>query len=560
MLSKFCSIRRLKSLYPNNRKLLHSLYKQKAAIFQCDHKSLHQNLTNSSENSQDDSKWMKYGAGALAVGVSAVFLKLFIDRLSPSECSTKKSQEFSREQVSKKKSKDAGGIWVIYQNNVYDITDFVDNHPGGTSKIMLAAGSNLEPYWDMYAIHKNDEVLEILQEYLIGTLKKEDWVIETKKEGPFANDPKRHPALVVNSTEPYNAETPPVLAIDNLITPNELFFVRNHLPVPDLKAEECKLNVEGSDRCISLNLEELKTKFRKFELISAIQCAGNRRSEMNKVKTVKGLSWSHNAISNAKWGGVLLADLLIAAGVNPKDSEIKHVHFEGADKDPTGSPYGASIPFSRIFDRNLPVLVAYEMNDQPLPRDHGFPLRIVAPGIVGARNVKWLQRIAVSSEEYQGHWQQNDYKPFSPNVDWDNCDFSKSVAIQELPVTSAICLPPDGSVIHESEEEITLKGYAYSGGGNGILRVDVSIDEGKNWLTADLIQTDQDRDNMYSWTLWQCVVPIPESHNGKMKLLCRAVDSSCNIQPENVGPVWNLRGCLNNSWHTIDVSIETEEE
>lgn len=519
---------------------------------------IQQRSTSYEDSNTQYKRFSKYGMAFFAVGISGLAWKIYND--SHTECKKVGStKEFSREEVSKKNTKNTG-IWVIYKNNVYDITEFVENHPGGSSKIMLAAGSNLEPYWDMYAIHKKDEVLEILQEYKIGLLQKKDWVVPTKTQGPFANDPKRHPALIANSIEPYNGETPSVLATDTLITPNELFFVRNHLPVPDLSEKDSKLVVEGTGYCIKLSVSELKQKFPKVELIAAVQCAGNRRSEMNPIKKVKGLSWSHNAISNANWGGVLLKDILLAAGVDPNDKTIKHIHFEGADKDPTGAPYGASIPANRIFDKNLPVLVAYEMNGKPLPRDHGYPLRIVAPGIVGARNVKWLQRVAVSNKEYDGHWQQNDYKPFSPNIDWDNVDFSKSSAIQELPVTSAICTPADGAVIHESEEEFTVKGYAYSGGGKGIVRVDISIDEGKTWITSELQQTEeQELDDMYSWTLWQCNVPIPKNHNGKMNILCKAVDSSCNTQPDTVAPVWNLRGCLNNAWHRVSIAVDNSE-
>lgn len=506
----------------------------------------------------NNSNALKYGAAALGAIVSGSLLKFYSEKQSPIECASK---VYSRDEVSKHKSVKNGGMWVIYQNNVYDITDFVENHPGGSSKISLAAGSNLEPYWDMYAFHKKGEVLEMLKEYYIGKLRKEDWVEAKKTEGPYATDPKRHPALAINSAEPFNAETPTVLAVDNLITPNDLFYVRNHMPVPDVTAEDFNLKIEGTSKCITLKVEDLKKNFQKVELVAAIQCAGNRRSEMDKIKKVKGLGWSHNAISNAKWGGVLLRDLLLAAGVDPKDKSLKHVHFEGADKDVSGGCYGASIPLNRIFEKDIPVIVAYEMNDQTLPRDHGFPLRIVAPGIVGARNVKWVERIAVSEQEYQGHWQQKDYKPFSSNIDWHNVDFSTAVSIQELPVTSAICVPSDGSVVHESEEEITFKGYAYSGGGRGILRVDVSVDGGKTWSTADLNRCEeQDLDSTYSWTLWECTLPIPEKHKGKVTVFCRAVDSSCNTQPDTVGPVWNLRGCLNNSWHSVEVDIDTSED
>jgi len=516
-------------------------------------------LKSTDGSSHQTSDYLKYGLAAVGLAISGSLLKLYIDgQNSPVECAKKAQNVFSRDEVSKRKTKQ-DGIWVIYDNNVYDITDFVEGHPGGATKIMLAAGDNLEPYWDMYAFHKKGEVLEMLKEYYIGKLRKEDWVVARKTEGPFANDPKRHPALLANSKEPFNGETPSVLANDNLITPNDLFFVRNHLPVPDLKGKDCRLKIEGTSKCITLDLNELKSKFEKVEIISAIQCAGNRRSEMNKIKKVKGLSWSHNAISNAKWGGVLLRDLLLAAGIDPNDKTLKHVHFEGADKDVSGSCYGASIPINRVFAKHLPILVAYEMNGEPLPRDHGFPLRIVAPGIVGARNVKWLERIAVSPDEYQGHWQQNDYKPFSSNVDWDTVDFSKSVAIQELPVTSAICYPTDGTEVDQAEEELTVKGYAYSGGGRGILRVDVSVDDGKSWITAELNRSEQDLDSTYSWTLWECTVQIPEGHKGKMNIMCRAVDSSCNTQPDTVAPVWNLRGCLNNSWHNVELKVTDSE-
>jgi sulfite oxidase len=149
------------------------------------------------------------------------------------------------------------------------------------------------------------------------------------------------------------------------------------------------------------------------------------------------------------------------------------------------------------------------MNGQEIPLDHGFPLRLIAPGIVGARNVKWLSRIVLSDEESHSHWQRKDYKSFSPNINWDNVDFENAPAIQELPVQSAICDPIDGQVVNiGGKKSVKLRGYAWSGGGRKIIRVDVSADNGKNWITADLQQEDTPLNRTYSWSLWQVLYPI----------------------------------------------------
>ncbi len=130
------------------------------------------------------------------------------------------------------------------------------------------------------------------------------------------------------------------------------------------------------------------------------------------------------------------------------------------------------------------------MNDEDIPRDHGFPLRAVVPGVVGARSIKWLNRIIISSQESPSHWQKNDYKVLPPSVkDLKQADFSKIRASQESPVQSAICEPEDGAVINRSEQDTFLvKGYAFSGGGNSIESVLVSLDNGKNWHTAKINQ------------------------------------------------------------------------
>lgn len=195
------------------------------------------------------------------------------------------------------------------------------------------------------------------------------------------------------------------------------------------------------------------------------------------------------------------------------------------------------------------------MNGSEIPLDHGYPVRAIVPGIVGARNVKWLGRIVASREEYGGFWQQLDYKGFSPSVNWDTVDFSSAPAIQELPVQSLICYPQSGSSIPEGEEDLTLRGIAWSGGGRAIIRVDVSVDGGQSWHTAELTEgTQQRRGRAWAWTFWEATVPLPP-HEGELEVCCKAVDLSYNVQPDTSAPIWNLRGCLSNAWHRIHITV-----
>nr|XP_033792921.1 sulfite oxidase, mitochondrial [Geotrypetes seraphini]XP_033792922.1 sulfite oxidase, mitochondrial [Geotrypetes seraphini] len=450
----------------------------------------------------------------------------------------------------------ADGIWVTLGKEVFNITEFVDMHPGG-NRILLAAGGSLEPFWAMYGIHNQKHVLEILSAYKIGELSPEEQASgPADLSDPYAQDPPRHPALKVNSMKPFNAEPPAEVLTDAYITPNAFFFKRNHLPVPRLDPASYRLEVVGrmGNASLFLSLEELKTRFPRHEVTVTLQCAGNRRSEMNAVKPVKGLDWGIAAIGNAKWAGARLRDVLVAAGFSEGEIGALHVQFEGLDRDLAGTGYGASIPYHEAMSSSHDVLLAYEMNGEELPLDHGFPLRVIVPGVVGARNVKWLSRILVSIEESQSHWQQNDYKGFSPSVDWDTVDFSASPAIQELPVQSAITDPQPGTLVAEEDDKITVKGYAWSGGGREVVRVDVSLDGGSTWHVAKLTGEKQAPGQAWAWKLWTLTVPLPAGRT-ELEILCKAVDSSYNVQPDTVAPIWNLRGVLSNAWHRVHVSV-----
>ncbi|KAE8626481.1 hypothetical protein XENTR_v10006639 [Xenopus tropicalis] len=517
-------------------------------------------------NGKETTKWGIALTGAL-LGIGTVLIygvpkkRVAQAELTTHTVATSTFPLYSKKDVSKHASMESR-VWVTYEGEVFDITEFIELHPGG-SRIMLAAGGALEPFWALYGVHKNEHVLEILKEYKVGELNSAEKDEPVDESDPYSQEPSRHPVLKVNSMKPFNAEPPPYMLTENFITPTDLFFKRNHLPVPRINPNDYKLEIERpngktQDKPLNLTLSDLKTKFPKHEITVTLQCAGNRRSEMSAVKPVKGLDWNSGAISTAHWAGARLRDVLLEAGYTEDCSQAQHVHFEGLDRDMTGTNYGASISFQQAMARENEVILAYEMNGQELPQDHGFPLRVIVPGVVGARNVKWLGKIIVSKEESGSHWQQNDYKGFNPCVDWDNVDFASSPSIQDLPVQSAITEPhPGQKVTPNFEGELTVKGYAWSGGGREIVRVDVSVDGGKTWKVAELTGEKQKTGQAWAWKLWQLNVPFP-SNISDFTIICKAVDSSYNVQPDTVAPIWNLRGVLNNAWHRVHVTVDTE--
>lgn len=467
----------------------------------------------------------------------------------------------SYQEVSKHNCKETG-IWVTFKEGVYDVTEFISQHPGG-DLLLVAAGKAIDPFWTVYTIHNSVETHELLEEMRIGnfdltTAPKE---AEVPVGDQWKDEPKiRHPALKHNQERPFNAEPPGAILTAQFNTPNDLFYVRNHFPVPKIDVDCYMLEITGKDMgTMRLSLEDLKSKFPQHTISATIQCAGNRRSQMSAIKQVRGLMWDNASIGNATWTGVLLRDVLKYAGLTETSCDnVKHVQFEGLDKDISGSCYGASIPVQTAMNAGGDVLLAYKMNGDDLPLDHGYPLRVVVPGTVGARNVKWLSRIVLSDVESSSLWQQKDYKLFPPSIDISTVDYSSSTPIQEMPVQSAICSPIPGSSVKASDGFVTVKGYAWSGGGRGISRVHVSVNGGSQWHSAELETANQEYNKKWAWTLWEVSVPIPDGHTGLLDICCKATDSACNQQPDSVGPIWNFRGLSNNAWHHVQIKITND--
>jgi len=475
---------------------------------------------------------------------------------------------FSKAEVAAHAGGEAG-VWVILGDKVYDVTSFLENHPGGAEKLMTAAGKSLEPYWALYRqhvqpgsagaeLHPKDHVAEILAPLQIGWLDPADVAAAAaarSDDDPYAKEPARSPMLRMLSETPCSAESPPSLMLDHYVTPNELFFVRNHHPVPVIDGEDYNLLVSGRGikHAKEYSLHALKA-LPKTTLTATIQCGGNRRDGLNPVRKTSGNAWGVGAISNATWGGVLLRDLLNDAGLaDAGKNGVAHVQFEGED----GTK--ASIPATKATSELGDVIVAYEMNGEPIPADHGFPVRVVVPGHVGVRNIKWLRKVITSDEEAEGVWQRGiAYKQFGPSVtNVDGLDLKEYAPMQEMPVQSAILSPMEGAKV-DGDETITVQGFAWSGGGRNIARVDVSADDGVTWHTAKLKEgKDQPPSRAWAWTFWEAEVPPPKTASSTT-LICKAVDVAHNSQPESAASVWNLRGLANNSWHRVDVQLQRD--
>lgn len=380
----------------------------------------------------------------------------------------------------------------------------------------------------------------------------------------WANEPlsERHPDLTAHTSRPFNAE-PPNSALRDMITPKGLHYRRQHTPVPVVDAQEYRVSVglEGSEPK-HFSMSEIR-HFRERDLTVTLMCTGNRRSEFNTDKDgeTMGLPWKNGSISTATWTGASLADVLIAAGIDfdsADDMGYRFLTFWGLED------YHISIPLKKGFAKDGDVILAWAMNGvTPLPRDHGFPLRIVVPGFVGARSVKWISRIVVTKSEVDGMHQKGiAYKQLAPNQKVlskvPKQDIEALPPIDHVPITSAITYPEPGAIV-TSGEVVLVAGYAYSGAGHAVIRVDVSTDAGETWAQAELTRANDVQHvrsgRAWAWVQWQLPITVPAKSTGKLSVVCKAVDDQYNQQPHEAAPIWNIRGILNTSWGRVEVNV-----
>ncbi|MBV8991524.1 MAG: sulfite oxidase [Solirubrobacterales bacterium] len=351
--------------------------------------------------------------------------------------------------------------------------------------------------------------------------------------------------MLVHTQEPYNAEPPPHVLGANGLTPLDAFYVRTHGPVPRIDQSRWRLRVGGRvDRELELSLGELQAGFAEREITATLQCAGNRRVALMSFRDIPGEApWRGGATGTATWRGVSLRDVLQAARLR---QEAQHIELLGSDvsedADPP-QPFGASIARHKALAQE--VLLAWEMNGQPLPDVHGGPVRVVVPGYIGARSVKWIERLTARTDPSENYFQSRSYRLLPAEAEPDKVPSGTGVALGAVAVGSDILSPSDGATI--SGGEIEVVGYAFAGDDRRIVRVDVSCDAGSRWIQAELL----DRASPWAWRRWRARLTVGR---GRHQIVARAWDSAAATQPEEPGHLWNPKGYVNNAWARVTVT------
>ncbi|KAB8108821.1 hypothetical protein EE612_044814 [Oryza sativa] len=399
-------------------------------------------------------------------------------------------------------------------------------------------------------------------------LEVEPSVRDARDEGTADAWIERNPLLIrLTGKHPLNCEAPLArLMHHGFITPAALHFVRNHGAVPRGDWSTWTVEVTGLvKRPMRLTVDELVNGFPAVEVPVTLACSGNRRKEQNMVQQTVGFNFGAAAVSTSVWHGARLRDVLRRCGIMPSKGGALNVCFEGAEDLPGGggSKCGTSITRQWALDPSRDIMLAYMQNGEPLLPDHGFPVRAIIPGCTGGRMVKWVKRIIVTTAESDNYYHYKDNRVFPSHVDAElaNADawwYKPEYIINELNVNSVITAPGHDEILPingiTTQRGYTMKGYAYSGGGKRITRVEVTLDGGETWLVCvlDLPEKPTKYGKHWCWCFWSVEVEVLDLLGAK-EIAVRAWDQSHNTQPEKL--IWNLMGMMNNCWFKVKVNV-----
>jgi DMSO/TMAO reductase YedYZ molybdopterin-dependent catalytic subunit len=336
---------------------------------------------------------------------------------------------------------------------------------------------------------------------------------------------------IVRSESPLNLEMP-FSTLDSFITPTKSFYVRTHFPIPAIDRNAWWLHIEGEvEKPFAIDYEQLMT-LDPVTISVTLECAGNNRNFLEPK--VKGVQWRLGAVGTAEWTGVPLSVLLDRATLKPNASEVV---LEGADRGMLEEP--KSPPGELKFARSIPlekarrdVLLAYKMNGEDLPPEHGFPVRAIVPGWYAMASVKWLQRIIVNDRPFTGYYQTIDYA-YWQRTDYGHWQRGEEIAeltpLTEMQVKAEIARPAEGETV-PANTSVPVHGAAWACDAE-ITKVELSTDGGVTWKDAKLLGESKPN----AWRLWEFNWQTPLSP-GTQTLIARATDSLGRTQPLHRDP------------------------
>jgi len=341
--------------------------------------------------------------------------------------------------------------------------------------------------------------------------------------------------LVVHRAHPLNCETSIPALLGGVVMPNAHFYIRNHFHIPRLDPDAFRLTVGGLvERPLSLSLRDLHN-MRSQALFVTLECAGNGRALFERP--IAGEKWNLGAVSTAEWTGVPLVEVLDRAGVRTGAQEVL---FRGADGGTlAGHPDAIRFERSLQLDHARDAVLAYAMNGEPLPMQHGYPLRLVVPSWYAVASVKWLTEIELIDRPFAGHFQADKY--------WYESERDGGDVVRE-PVTlqrvRALITEP---APHQELGcgELAVRGVAWSGAAP-IARVEVHVGIG-GWREARLVSERK----RHSWQWWELITRLQEP--GAVTLRARATDLAGRTQPERSD--WNRLGYGNNAVHQVQIRV-----
>jgi len=340
------------------------------------------------------------------------------------------------------------------------------------------------------------------------------------------------------------------------ITPISQHFCTSESLISDHDIDPSLLIDGAVERPNDLSVSSLTEMFQKCSFPVTLVDSGNRSNEVDGSKA-HGSTWGPGAIGTSIWSGIRLKDVLNHVGICDDDSNPKYIRFYSSEPDIIST----SISVTVVMDPAADVLLAVEQNGEPLTPAHGGPLRVIVPGYVSGRSLKALRRIEVAAREADSPYHRTTNRFLPHQIDLEKaladgwCD-NPDTAINEFNVNSVISHPAHGQIISldkmESALPVECRGYAYSGGGRKVVRIELSVDDGQTWRPCSFSyeQGPTEAGKYWCWCLWSCQVPIMEFARSK-QVMVRAFDSAWNTQP--VSPTPNLLGLMNNSIYSVKI-------